>query len=210
MTRILLVDDHEIVRRGLRQLLAEVFPGAEFAEAGRVPQARELLTRERWDLVLLDINLPDGSGLELLGQVKQLCAGAAVLVLSAYSEEEFAVRSFKLGAAGYLTKTSVADEMVAAARKVLAGGRYVSVNLAERLAAALGESQSQALHETLSPRELEVLRLVASGKTIKEIAAGLLLSEKTIATYRARVSEKLGLSNNVELTRYAMQHRLVD
>jgi two-component system, NarL family, invasion response regulator UvrY len=160
--------------------------------------------------VLLDINLPEGSGLELLGQVRRLCPQAAVLVLSAYPEEEFAVRSFKLGASGYLTKASVADEMIAAVRKVLAGGRYVSATLAERLAAALGEGQAQALHEALSPRELEVLRLVASGKTIKEIAAGLLLSEKTIATYRARVSEKLGRSSNVDLTRYAIQHRLVD
>ena len=210
MTQFLLVDDHEIVRRGLRQMLAEAFPDASFAEAGRVPQARELITRQAWDLVLLDINLPDGSGLDLLGQVKQLCPGAAVLVLSAYPEEEFAVRAFKLGAAGYLTKASVADEMIAAVREVLAGGRYVSAALAERLAAALGDTGVQAAHEALSPRELEVLRLVASGKTIKEIAAGLLLSEKTIATYRARVAEKLGLSSNVELTRYAMQHRLVD
>ena len=210
MTKFLLVDDHEIVRRGLRQMLAEAFPDASFAEAGRVPQARELITRQAWDLVLLDINLPEGSGLELLGQVRQLCPGAAVLVLSAYPEEEFAVRAFKLGAAGYLTKASVADEMIAAVRKVLAGGRYVSAALAERLAAALGDGQAQALHEALSPRELEVLRLVASGKTIKEVAAGLLLSEKTIATYRARVAEKLGLSSNVELTRYALQHRLVD
>jgi two-component system, NarL family, invasion response regulator UvrY len=210
MTRVLLVDDHEIVRRGLRQMLAEAFPEAAFGEAADVPRARELVTREPWDLVLLDINLPGGSGLELLGQVRQLCPGAAVLVLSAYPEEEFAVRSFKLGAAGYLTKASVADEMVAAARKVLGGGRYVSAALAERLAAALGNGPAQAAHEALSPRELEVLRLVASGKTIKEIAAGLLLSEKTIATYRARVAEKLGLSSSVELTRYAMQHRLVD
>ena len=210
MTQFLLVDDHEIVRRGLRQMLAEAFPDASFAEAGRVPQARELIARHAWDLVLLDINLPDGSGLELLGQVRQLCPGAAVLVLSAYPEEEFAVRAFKLGAAGYLTKASVADEMIAAVRKVLAGGRYVSAALAERLAAALGDTEVQAAHEALSPRELEVLRLVASGKTIKEIAAGLLLSEKTIATYRARVAEKLGLSSNVELTRYALQHRLVD
>ena len=210
MTQILLVDDHEIVRRGLRMLLAEAFTDASFAEASRVPQARELVTRQAWDLVLLDINLPDGSGLELLGQIRQLCPGAAVLVLSAYPEEEFAVRAFKLGAAGYLTKASVADEMILAVRKVLAGGRYVSATLAERLAASLGETEVLAPHEALSPRELEVLRLVASGKTIKEIATGMLLSEKTIATYRTRVAEKLGISSNVGLTRYAMQRRLVD
>lgn len=208
--KILLVDDHEIVRRGLKQLLAEEFPDAVFGEANRVPAARELIAQKKWNLVLLDINLPGGSGLELLAEVKQLCPSAAVLMLSSYPEEEFAVRAFKLGAAGYLTKASVADEMVTAVRRVLAGGKYVSAALAEKLATALGTPSSQALHETLSPRELEVLRLVASGKTIKEIAAGFSLSEKTIATYRTRVSEKLGLSTNVELARYALQHRLVE
>ncbi len=208
--RILIVDDHEIVRRGLRQLLAEAWPEAEIGEAGRVPAAREAITHERWQLIVLDINLPDGSGLELLGQARQLCPEAAVLVLSAYAEEEFAVRAFKLGAAGYLTKASVADELLVAARRLLAGGRYVSSALAEYLAAGLGHPQAHAAHETLSPRELEVLRQVASGRTIKEIAAGLLLSEKTIATYRSRVSEKLGLSGNVDLARYALQHGLVD
>ncbi|MBI3415845.1 MAG: response regulator transcription factor [Verrucomicrobia bacterium] len=210
MMRILLVDDHEIVRRGLKQLLAEEFPKAVFGEATRVPQARELIVQKAWDLVLLDINLPGGSGLDLLTDVKRLCPEPAVLVLSSYPEEEFAVRAFKLGSAGYLTKASVVDEMLTAVKKVLAGGKYVSAVLAEKLATALGNPQTQALHETLSPRELEVLRLVATGKTIKEIAAGFSLSEKTIATYRTRISEKLGLSTNVELARYALQHRLVE
>lgn len=210
MMRILLVDDHELVRRGLKQLLAEEFPKAVFGEANRVPEARALLAQKKWDLVLLDINLPGGSGLDLLAEVNRLCPQAAVLMLSSYPEEEFAVRAFKLGAAGYLTKASVADEMLLAVKKVLAGGKYVSASLAEKLADALGNPQRAAPHETLSARELEVLRLVATGRTIKEIAAGLSLSEKTIATYRSRVSEKLGLSTNVELARYALQHRLVD
>lgn len=210
MMRILLVDDHEIVRRGLKQLLAEAFPKAVFGEASRVPEASELLVEQEWSLVLLDINLPGGSGLDLLTEVKRLRPHAAVLVLSSYPEEEFAVRAFKLGAAGYLTKASVAEEMLTAVRKVLTGGRYVSAALAEKLAAALGDPAQAALHETLSPRELEVLRLVATGKTIKQIAAGFSLSEKTIATYRARISEKLRLSTNVELARYALQHRLVE
>ena len=181
-----------------------------FGEAGRVPQARELLAQQPWDLVLLDINLPGGSGLDLLAEVKQLRPLAAVLVLSSYPEEEFAVRAFKLGAAGYLTKASVADEMLAAVKKVLAGGKYVSASLAEKLAAALGHPTPAAPHEALSPRELEVLRLVATGRTIKEIAAGFSLSEKTIATYRARIAEKLRLSTNVELARYALQHGMVE
>ena len=192
------------------QFLAEEFPKAVFGEATRVPEARELAAQKKWDLVLLDINLPGGSGLDLVGEVKKMCPQAAVLVLSAYPEEEFAIRSFKLGAAGYLTKTSVADEMLAAVKKVLAGGKYVSASIAEKLAGALGDSAGAELHEALSPREMEVLRLVATGKTIKQIAAEFSLSEKTIGTYRTRISEKLKLSSNVELTRYAMQQRLVD
>jgi two-component system, NarL family, invasion response regulator UvrY len=210
MIRILLVDDHELVRRGLRQLLSEGYPDAEFGEAGSLPAAREALTRESWNLMLLDINLPGGSGLEMLDRARQLCPQMAVLVLSVYPEQEFAVRAFKLGADGYLTKTSVADEMLLAVRRVLAGGKYVSAAFAEHLATTLGSTHLQALHDALSPRELEVLRLVAVGKTIKDIAAGLHLSEKTIATYRTRVSDKLGLSTNVELARYALQHALVD
>lgn len=208
--KILLVDDHEIVRRGLKELLTEEFPKAVFGEANTVPQAREMIVQKEWDLVLLDINLPGGSGLDLLLELRQLCPQATALVLSSYPEEEFALRSFKLGAAGYLTKASVADEMLTAVKKVLSGGKYVSAALAENIATALGRGLDQELHETLSGRELEVLRLVATGRTIKEIAADLSLSDKTIGTYRSRISEKLGVSTNVELTRYALKHRLVE
>ena len=210
MIRILLVDDHEVVRRGLRQWLTESYPDAEFGEAGTVPAAREAMTLGPWQLMLLDISLPGGSGLELLAQARQLCPQMAVLVLSVYPEEEFAVRAFKLGAAGYLTKAGLSDEMLPAVRRVLAGGKYVSAALAEHMAATLGNPRAPAPHEALSPRELEVLRLVAVGRTIKDIAANLLLSEKTIATYRTRVSDKLGVSTNVELARYALQNGLVD
>ena len=210
MTRILLVDDHEIVRRGLKQLLKEEYPQAVFDEAIGVPQFRALAMKSEWDLVLLDINLPGGSGLELLTDVKRQRPKTAVLMLSSYPEEEFAIRAFKLGADGYLTKSSVSDEMLTAVRKVLSGGKYVSAALVEKLAFALGGPLEQLPHETLSPRELEVLRQVSLGKTIKEIATGLALSEKTVATYRSRVSEKLNLSTNVELARYALQHHLVD
>ena len=210
MIRILLVDDHEVVRRGLRQLLTEGYVDAEFGEAATLPAAREAMTMELWQLMLLDINLPGGSGLELLVQARELCPKMAVLVLSAYPEQEFAVRAFKLGAAGYLTKARLADEMLLAVRRVLTSGKYVSAALAEHMAATLGNPHAHALHEALSPRELEVLRLVAVGRTIKDIAANLLLSEKTIATYRARVSDKIGVSTNVELARYALQNGLVD
>lgn len=210
MMRALLVDDHEIVRRGLKQLLAEAFPEAVFGEADNLPQARQQLTQHKWNLVLLDINLPGGSGLELISDIRHAHPKTEVLVLSSYSEKEYAVRALKLGAAGYLTKASLADEVVTAVNRVLAGCKYVSLALAELLASELGKPSPSAPHEALSPREMEVLRLVAMGRTIKEIAAGFSLSEKTIATYRARISQKLGQSSNVELARYALQHKLVD
>ena len=210
MTRILVVDDHEIVRRGTRLVLAEELPGATFAEAATAGEATTHLEAGGWDLLVLDINIPGRSGLELLAEVHRLWPKLPVLILSAYPEEEFAVRCLRLGASGYLTKSSAADELVAAARKVTAGGRYVTAALAERLAAVLGGEVGGEPHEALSARELQVLRLVASGRTLKEIAAELHLSEKTIATYRARLAVKLGVSTGVELTRYAMQHKLVD
>lgn len=208
--KILLIDDHEIVRRGLKTLLAEEFRTSEFGEASEVRTARELLAKKTWSLILVDIHLPGGSGLELLADARRFCPNAPVLVLSSYPEEEFAVRAFKLGAAGYLTKASVADEICLAIKKVLSGGKYVSAVLAEKLALLLGQPASADGHELLSTRELEVLRQVASGRSLKEIAAGLSLSEKTIGTYRSRISDKLGLATNVELTRYALKHRLVE
>lgn len=203
--RVLIVDDHKIVRSGLRQEIAEHYPGAVFGKAGTSQEALELLHRQRWDLVLLDVNIPGRSGLEVLEKVKQFWPETPVLVISAYPEEEFAVRALKLRAAGYLTKGQAADEIGTAMKKALAGGRYVTNFLAERLASALGTDLQGAPHESLSSRELQVLRLVAQGRTLKEIAGELALSEKTIGTYRARISEKLRLSTNGELARYAWQ-----
>ncbi len=210
MRRLLVVDDHEVVRRGTRQVLAEGFPGAAFGEAGTAAEALAALQAGRWDLLVLDINLPGRSGLEVLEDVRRQWPQLPVLVLSAYPEEEFAVRCLRLGASGYLTMSSAADELVAAARKALEGGKYVTAALAERLAAVLGGGVQSEPHEALSGRELQVVRLVATGRSMKEIAAELHLSEKTIATYRARIADKLGLSTNVELTRYALQHKLVE
>lgn len=210
MTRILVVDDHEVVRRGLKQVLAEAFPGARIEDAATSEAAMAALSKDTWDLLLLDINIPGRSGLELLEDARRLWPALPVLVVSAYPEEEFAIRSIRLGAAGYLTKTSASAELVAAARKALAGGKYVTARLAEKLMDVLGGEAHPLPHEALSSRELQVLRLVASGKTGKEIASELHLSEKTIATYRARISDKLGLSTIVELTRYALRHGLVD
>ena len=210
MKHILLVDDHEIARRGIENVLAGALPSARFGEATSVDEALARLQDGRWDLVLLDLNLPGRGGLDLLTEVRRLWPRLLVLVVSAYAEEEFALRCLRLGAVGYVTKTSGSKELVAAVRKVLSGGKYVTPALAERLAAAAGGDLSQASHELLSNRELEVLRLVAVGRSLKEIAEQFRLSERTVATYRARLATKLGLSSNIEIARYAIQHKLVD
>ncbi|HTP51189.1 MAG TPA: response regulator transcription factor [Anaeromyxobacteraceae bacterium] len=208
MARILIVDDHEVVRRGLRQVLEDGLPGAQLEEAANYEQAVEQLGRGPWDMVLLDISLPGRSGLEILEESRRDHPGLPVLMLSASPEEEFATRCIRLGAAGYLAKTSAAHELLLATQRVLSGGRYISAALGERLAGLLGGGEAPALHEALSRRELEVLLLVAQGRSLKQIAADLGLAEKTVATYRARIGEKLRLSTNVELTRYALQHGL--
>ncbi len=210
MMRALIIDDHEIVRRGVKEILSDEFSELETGEAENSRAALELITTQEWDMVLLDINMPGRNGLEVLSEIKRLRPRTPVLVLSAYPEEEFAIRSLRLGASGYLTKGLASDEIVAAVKKALAGGKYVTASLAEKLAASLGREVQQIPHESLSGRELQILRMVASGQTIKEIAGELALSEKTVGTYRRRMAKKLGLKSNVELTRYALKHRLVD
>jgi len=210
MTRILIADDHEVVRRGLKDILADEFDKVQVGEARTSPETLEAALKQNWDLVLLDINMPGRSGLEVLEELKRLRPKIPVLVLSAFSEEDYALRSLKLGASGYLTKQSASDELRAAVRKLMAGGKYVTSTLAEKLAASLAGASPATPHEALSNRELQVLRLIAVGKTVKEIAAELSLSEKTVGTYRTRISDKMGLGTNVELTRYALQHKLVD
>jgi two-component system, NarL family, invasion response regulator UvrY len=210
MTRVLIVDDHDVVRRGLCEILATRLGKLAVSYAKDGGEAIHLLINQDWDLVLLDINLPGRNGLEVLEQAKLLRPKTPVLVLTSYPEEQFAVRALKLGAAGYITKQSVSDELITAVQRVLAGGKYVTASLAERLACRLGDSGEQAPHEALSHRELQVLRLVAVGKTTKEAAQELALSEKTVATYRARISEKTGLKTNVEIARYALKQGLVE
>ncbi len=208
--KILIVDDHAIVRLGLRDLLQAHYPEAQIVDAQEARAATHRLAAEAWDLLLLDINLPGRSGLEVLQDARRLCPHTPVLVLSAYAEEEFAVRALQLGAAGYLCKQGAFEELIAAVRKILAGGRYVTITLAERLASLLGGDIHAAPHEALSGRELQVLQKIAQGRTLKEIAGDLSVSEKTVSTYRARISAKLGLGRKVELTRYALQHKLVE
>ena len=210
MTKILIVDDHEVVRRGLKQILADEFKPSKVGEASTASEALEMAQREPWDVVLLDITMPGRNGLEALDDFHRQHPKTAVLVLSASPEEDYALRALKLGAAGYLTKQSASDELLAAVRKALAGGKYVTASLAEKLAASLSGGAPSAPHEALSNRELQVLRLIATGKTLKEISSELSLSEKTIGTYRTRISEKMSLHTNVGLTRYALQHHLVE
>jgi two-component system, NarL family, invasion response regulator UvrY len=210
MTRILIADDHELVRRGIRQILADAFSDLVVAEAADARQILEAAGKAAWDIVLLDINMPGRSGIEVLPDLKALHPRLPVVVLSAFPEKDYAVRAFKLGAAGYVSKGSASDELIAAIRKALAGGRYVTASLAEALAATVAGESTAVPHDALSNRELQVLRLVALGKPLKEIAAELALSEKTIGTYRMRIARKLGLSTNVELARYATRHKLVD
>jgi len=207
--RILIADDHSILRQGLKRLLAEAFPKAEFGEAGSVAEAMALATEHDWDLVLADITMPGRSGLDLLKELKSLRPKLPVLVLSMHAEDQFAVRAIKAGAAGYLRKECSPAELIRAVNRAAAGVRYVSETLAERLAAHLQSGGSNAPHETLSDREFVVLRLIALGRSMKEIAAELGLSINTVNTYRAQLLNKLELKTNVELTRFAVDHELV-
>jgi two-component system, NarL family, invasion response regulator UvrY len=210
MTKILIADDHELLRQGLKTILLEAFPDLVIGEAADARQALAAVEKKGWDLVLLDINMPGRSGLDALQDIKRARPELPVVVLSVFPEKDYAVRAFKLGASGYVSKQSASGELLAATRKALAGGRYVTPLLAEALAATVAGATPAVPHETLSNRELQVLRMVALGKPLKEIAAELSLSEKTIGTYRMRISQKLGLSTNVELARYALQHKLVE
>jgi two-component system, NarL family, invasion response regulator UvrY len=209
MMRALIVDDHAIVRRGLRALLSDEFHGAALGEASDAWRALEQLRNEEWDVVLLDLVLPGKSGLDLLKELKAEWPRLPVLVLSARPEDEFAVRVLKAGAEGYMTKESASEELTRAIRKILAGGRYVSSALAEKLALGVRRDPTRMPHETLSDREYEVMSRIASGKTVTEIAGELSLSPKTISTYRARVLEKLGARNSAEIVQYAIRNGLV-
>lgn len=210
MVRMLITDDHEVVRRGLKLILLEEFRGAVVGESGNARETLEQVAAREWDLVLLDINMPGRSGLDVLAEIKQLRPKLPVLILSVSPEAEFAERTLRAGAAGYINKQFASDEILLAVRKVLDGGTYVSATIAEKLASSLKGGDSRALHEKLSDREFQVFRLIALGRSVKEIAGELALSEKTVGTYLARIKEKTGLSSHVEITRYAFQNKLVE
>ncbi|MFA6293217.1 MAG: response regulator transcription factor [Victivallales bacterium] len=203
--KILLADDHAILRKGLIQLLSEAFPDAEFGEASTTPETLDCLSRQRWDVLVLDIFMPGRSGLEVLYEVRRQYPELPVLILSSAPEEQLAVRVLKAGASGYLNKQTVPEELVKAVTKVRAGGRYVSAALAERLAGEIATTDRMP-HETLSDREYSVLHRMVLGRSIKEIADEFSLSPKTVSTYRTRIQEKLLVNNDAELIRYALAH----
>ena len=207
--RILIVDDHAMLRGGLRALLADGFSGVSFGEAHDGAAALVQLRGGNFDILLLDVSLPGRNGLDLLKEVKAEWPRLPVLVLSGHREDELALRALKAGAAGYLTKASAPEELVRAVRKILNGGRYVSETLAEQLAVEAGTDVARRPHDGLSDREYDVMCRIASGKTVSEIADEMSLSVKTISTYRMRVLQKLRLRNNAEIVQYALRSRLV-
>jgi DNA-binding NarL/FixJ family response regulator len=205
--RILTIDDHEVVREGVKGLFSSGL--AEFGEARNGPEAMTLIRDQDWDIAILDISLAGRSGLDVLKEIKQTRPKLPVLMLSMHAEDQYAMRAFKAGASGYISKASSRDELRKAVLKVINGGRYVSPSMAERMVFDLNVRE-RAAHEHLSDRELEVLCLIASGKTVGEIAKGLSLSDKTISTYRRRILDKMQLNTNAELTYYAIRNGLVE
>lgn len=207
--RILIADDHAVVRHGVREILAEAFPDASLTEARTVPEVLEQTRLADWDLVVLDVTMPGGSVLDALRAMKQAYPKLPVLVLTIHPEDQFAVRLLRAGAAGYLNKESAPEELVNAARRVLGGGKYISPTLAETLAEYVEIGVERPPHESLSDREYEVLCMIASGKSLTDIAKALGLSIKTISTYRRRILDKMNLRTREDLTRYALHHGLL-
>jgi DNA-binding NarL/FixJ family response regulator len=209
MTKILIVDDHAVVRDGIKRMCEPQPGGVDFGEASTLHEAITLVREQTWDLVVLDLALGDRSGFEVLDEVKTLHPRLPVLILSMYAEAQYARRAFTAGASGYISKDCTRTEFARAITTVLQGHKYVSPALAQQLVFDLERGTDHPLHETLSTRELEVLCLIASGKTVREIAALLALSDKTISTYRTRILGKMGLKTNAALTHYAIQNKLV-
>lgn len=210
MLKILIADDHIIVRKGLKQILQETSDIVVSGEASNDHEVFDKVMKEKYDVVLLDISMPGRSGLDILQELHNENPDLPVLVLSMHPEERYAIRVLKAGASGYLTKNCPPDELITAIRKVSNGGKYITSSLSEKLAANLSSDTDKPLHETLSTREYQVMQMIASGKTANEIADELSLSVKTINTYRSHIREKLNLKNNVEITHYAIKQGLID
>jgi len=206
--RILLIDDHPVVRVGLRHLLADAFAGASIQEGGSAAEAMALMAREVWDVVILDLTLPDGSGLDVLKQIRSTYPRLPVLILSIHTVDQFGRRALAAGASGYVTKDAADAELVTAVTRLLRGGKYFDPDVLEHIALGLHPDALGPLHERLSDREYQVLRMIGCGKTVSEVAAELKLSIKTISTYRARVLEKMDMRTNAELIHYSVRSGL--
>jgi DNA-binding NarL/FixJ family response regulator len=209
MKRIIIADDHSVVRTGVKQILADEFSSVHVGEASTVQEVFALLNKQKWDLLILDINLSGRNGLDILKDLKSHKHKIPVLVLSMHPEDQFALRAVRAGAAGYLTKASAPEELVKAIGEILSGRHYVSSTLAEKLATELAGGADKPLHEMLSDREYHVMRMIASGRTVSQIAEELSLSVKTISTYRRRLMEKMQMHTNAELTHYVIEKGLL-
>jgi DNA-binding NarL/FixJ family response regulator len=207
---ILIADDHAVVRRGLREILADALPDANFSEVGNGDEVMSHLGKSPTSLLVLDISMPGRSGMDVLRDVKHAYPRMPVIILSCQPEDQYAVRCLRAGAAAYINKESASEELAKATMKILSGGRYVSASLAEKLVASLDESVNKPPHELLSDREYEVMRMIAAGVPLTEIGEKLHVSVKTISSYRARIMEKMQLKSNADLTRYAMTHSMID
>ena len=210
MIRVLVVDDHPIVREGLKQILSDTEDILVVDEADSGQAVLDCAAKTNFDVVLLDISMPGRDGLEVLRELKQLKPKIPVLILSMYPEEHYAVRVLRGGASGYLTKASAPDELITAIRKVASGRKYISATLAERLTYELDRDASKPLHEILSDREYQVMHMLSTGKSVKDIALELDLSVKTVSTYRSRILKKMNMKNNAEIVLYAVQNKLID
>ncbi|MES2355861.1 MAG: response regulator transcription factor [Pseudomonadota bacterium] len=210
MIRILVADDHTLVREGLKQILQGA---ADFHVAGEASNGLEVLTQlkqENWDILLLDMSMPGRSGIDLIKQIKEEKPRLPILVLTMHGEQQYAIRAFKAGVAGYLTKESAPAELVLAVRKVAAGGVYVSIAMAEKLALNLSPQNNELPHQRLSDREFDVFRRLVSGQTVSQIGDALSVSIKTISTHKTRILQKMEMQNQTELIRYAINHNLID
>lgn len=209
MLRILIADDHSVVRKGLRQILLEGFPTAHIEEVGDAEDMIKKVLSAEWDVVISDLSMPGRSGLDALQQIKQIQPKLPVLILSIHPEEQYAIRVLKSGAAGYLSKDLAPEELVNAVQRVMLGKKYITASVAEKLASAFDQDNNKAPHESLSDREFSVLKMLAKGKSVSEIAELLFLSVTTVSTYRARIMTKMNMKSNADLTLYSIEHKLM-
>lgn len=209
MLKILIADDHAIVRKGLKQLLLEEYPSATIGEVGDTESLIKQVISNGWDIVICDMNMPGRSGLDALIHIKQVAPDLPVLIMSMYPEDQYALRVLKAGASGYLQKESIHDDIIRAVQTVQLGKKFITPSIAEKLADAIHNSNNKQPHELLSDREFDVFKLLASGKSVSDIANQLSLSTTTVSTYRSRILEKMGIKSNADLTRYALEKKLI-